>query len=448
MQRNLSKLPQSLGLGISSSEQFWREAERRLRRRFVWARGLEAVRVPLLVVSAMAVPMGFALRGGGVPGWQVGSLAFGAGLFCVFWVFLQSRGVALWCDGLFPRMDERLGLHAQLCAANQGVGGWPEPVAEVDRLWRWDALRALSGVMAWLLACAILVLFPERHSVVRAVPANRPPVVTEAEQLLSALEANEALEKEALKEFREELERMKARDAKDWFSQGGMEAASQLNRELEQGGRQLAAQLERMQDALQDFGASGGTEGSVAAGERLSAALRALAGTKPGLDKGLEQMLRQVAASGTKSISAQEFKEMQERLSEALRKLGECGLCKSSGTGRSDAEGGRGSGTGPSEDAASDTPLSFSSERTRLDAGLLEALPSAAADGAGAVAGDVFREIRKAPQAEVAGAAVGPAGGVNLSTNGGGVAVWRSRPVPPEEAQRLRRYFSGKREGQ
>jgi hypothetical protein len=409
---------------------------------------MEALRVPLLVVAVVGVSVGLALRQAGVDCWTVQGFVLVLGLSCCWRAVAGLRNDGFWREGLFPRMDERLGLHSRLCAAAEGVGLWPDPVPGVDRLWSWRAGRAFSGLGAWLFVCAFLALAPEKRPLLRSVPANRPPVVTEAEQLLSALEANEALEKEALKEFREELERMKARDAKDWFSQGGMEAASQLNRELEQGGRQLAAQLERMQDALQDFGASGGTEGSVAAGERLSAALRALAGTKPGLDKGLEQMLRQVAASGTKSISAQEFKEMQERLSEALRKLGECGLCKSSGTGRSDAEGGRGSGTGPSEDAASDTPLSFSSERTRLDAGLLEALPSAAADGAGAVAGDVFREIRKAPQAEVAGAAVGPAGGVNLSTNGGGVAVWRSRPVPPEEAQRLRRYFSGKREGQ
>jgi hypothetical protein len=345
-------------------------------------------------------------------------------------------------------MDERLGLHSRLCAAAEGVGDWPDPVPGVERLWSWKSGRAFSGLGAWLFVCALLMLAPDKTKVVRAVPTNRPPVVAEAESLLAAMESNEALEEEAVKELREELERMKGRDAKDWFSQGGLEAAAQLARELEQGGRELATQMERIQDALQDFASGPSGEGERAVGERLSAALRAASGTKPGLDKGLEQMLKQLAEGGAKSLSAREFREMQDRLSEALAKMGECGLCRKTGSGRSSNQGERASGIGPSEDASSDTPLTFSPEVTRLEAGVLEALPAAQADGLGAVAGDVLREVRNAPQAEATGVAVGPAGGLSLLPNGGSGAAWRSRPVPPEEAQRLRRYFSGKRESQ
>ena len=442
----MEKSSRHFSLAVDTVEAFWRDAERRLRWRFVCARAVEVARRPLLVLAAVGVPVGLALRQAGVERWSVGGLVLVMGLVCWFRAVARLRKDGLWRAALFPRMDERLGLHSRLCAAAEGVGAWPDPVPEVERLWSWRAGRAFSGLGGWLFACALLALAPEKTQVVRAVPTNRPPVVAEAEALLAAMESNEALEEEAVKELREELERMKGRDAKDWFSQGGLEAAAQLARELEQGGRELAAQMERIQDALQDFASGPSGEGERGVGERLSAALRAASGTKPGLDKGLEQMLKQLAEGGVKSVSAREFKEMQNRLNEALTKMGECGLCRKTGSGRSSHQGEGASGISPSEDAASDTPLTFSAEATRLEAGVLEALPSAQADGAGAVAGDILREVRNAPQAEATGGAFGPAGGVTFSPNAGVGAAWRSRPVPPEEAQRLRRYFSGKSE--
>ena len=400
------------------------------------------------MLAAVDVLVGLALRQAGVERWMFGGLAWLTGLVCFGWAVSKLRKDHSGREGLFPRMDERLGLHSRLCAAAEGVGDWPDPVSGVERLWSWKSGRAFSGLGAWLFVCVLLMLAPDKTEVVRAVPTNRPPVVAEAEALLAAMESNEALEEEAVKELREELERMKGRDAKDWFSQGGLEAAAQLARELEQGGRELAAQMERIQDALQDFATGPSGEGERGVGERLSAALRAASGTKPGLDKGLEQMLKKLAEGGAKSVSAREFREMQDRLSEALAKMGECGLCRKTGSGRSSNQGERASGIGPSEDAASDTPLTFSPEVTRLEAGVLEALPAAQADGLGAVAGDVLREVRNAPQVEATGVAFGPAGGASLLPNGGSGVAWRSRPLPPEEAQRLRRYFSGKRESQ
>lgn len=440
--------PQRRRLDRTPSEMFWRDAEQRLRWRFVFAKAMEALRVPLLVVAVVGVSVGLALRQAGVDRWTVQGFVLVLGLSCCWRAVAGLRNGGFWREGLFPRMDERLGLHSRLCAAAEGVGLWPDPVPGVDRLWSWRAGRAFSGLGAWLFVCAFLALAPEKRPLLRSVPVNRPPVVAEAEELLAAMESNEALEEEAVKELREELERMKGRDAKEWFSQGGLEAAAQLMRELEQGGRELAAQMERIQDALQDLASGQSGDGERVVGERLSAALRAASGTKPGLDKGLEQMLKQLAEGGIKSLSAKEFKEMQNRLNEALKKMGECGLCRKAGTEGSSKQGERASGIGPSEDAASDTPLTFSPEVTRLEAGVLEALPVAQADRAGAVAGDVLREVRSAPQAEPNGAALGPAGGRDLLPNAGGSAAWRSRPVPPDEALRLRRYFSGKRDSQ
>ncbi len=414
----------------------------------MWARGFEGVRVSLFVLAATCVPTGLVLRRAGMDGWQIGGLVLLAGWVCCLGAATRVSRDRSSSGGLFPRMDERLGMHARLCAAAEGVGLWPDPVANVEQLWPWRVGRALSGFGALLLACAILIVVPAGGRVVRPVPTNRPPVLAEAEQLLGAMEANEALGEEAVRELREELERMKGRDAKDWFSPGGLEAAAQLGRELEQGGRELAAQMERIQDALQDLRAGQSDEGERSAGERLAAALRAASGTKPGLDKGLEQMLKRFAEGGVKSISENEFNKMQERLSEALNKMGECGLCKKSGARPSADQGGSTSGTGVSEDGAFDTPLTFSLDATRLDAGVLEALPAVRTDGTDAVAGDVLREIRRAPSAEPTESAAGIGGAVNLSTNGAMGAVWRGRPVPPEEAQRLRRYFAEKRGAQ
>lgn len=426
------------------AERFWRQAERRLRRRLFVARLFEALRIPFCWLGACGLLVGVAMKRWGVATVNILSLqASAVGLLTVF-VGVRIRRAAITEGGLFPRIDEFLKFHSRLSAASEGVGTWPQPQARVEEIWKWNHVRWMTGpaVLLGLMTCLLWV--PAGMRATRFVPSYRPALVGETEDILAGIESNEGISEESVKELREELERLKAKDARDWYSQAGLAAASQLRLEIERGGQGLAEQVERMRNAIADMiaVADGAATGDAAA-ERLGDALRAAAGLRPALESGLAEALKQVAAGGIRSMTAESFREMQERLKRAHERLGECGFCKRSVSMAGEGSARDGSGSGPSADAPSDTPLTFTKEQTRLDAAIPEALPPASPEGGALMPGDVVREMRRAPATQ-SGGSVGASSGALREAGAGSVGVaWRTKPVPPEEMQRLRRFFSG-----
>ncbi len=438
----MATLDASSSSGVA--ERFWRQAERRLRRRLFVARLFEALRIPFCWLGAFGFLVGVAMKR-----WGVGTVAILSveasvvGLLTVF-VGARIRRAAIAEGGLFPRMDEFLKFHSRLSAASEGVGAWPQPQARVEEIWKWDHVRWMTGpaILLGLMTC--LLWIPAGGLATRFVPSYRPALVGETEDMLAGMESNEGISEESVKELREELERLKAKDARDWYSHAGLEAASQLRSEIERGGQGLAEQVERMRDALADMvTAADGAAAGDAAAERLGDALRAAAGSRPALESGLAEALKRVATGGIRSMTAESFREMQEKLKKAHERLGECGFCKRSGSMAAEGSARDGSGSGPSADAPSDTPLTFTKEQTRLDAAILEALPPASPEAGTLMPGDVVREMRSAPETQ-RGGDVGASGGALREAGAGSAGVaWRTKPVPPGEMQRLRRFFGG-----
>jgi hypothetical protein len=425
----------------------WSQLASTLRRRSNLAWILEASRLPLLAASLASAALTLLLRRAGV---APRPLAFLLGISLAAALALGVwRASRHWLSpsATLARLDALLQMHCRLSAAAEGAHPWPPFPASASRaiLPRWNLPRALSAPLFALTLCTGSLLVtgdPVRPPIQRALPSQLPPSLTEAEALLALLAKNETLAPNALQPLRDQLEQLKQRPVSDWYSHGSLESAAQLRDSVENTGRQLGESLLKLEDALQTA-----PELTQKNHPALQSALEEMRGLQPGLNPELLNQFQQLAQNGRTALPSPQLQDLQRQLREDLQRLRSSGMCNtplrstlgnSPGDCTSQESNGDASGGGGKGGGGGSSDLQFSKNRTDLQSAIPEALSSQ--DLTRALPGDTVRQHRAAP-IPAADLSVPDAPQAPPPSNAGASPAWRTRPLPPQETQRLKQFF-------
>ncbi len=347
-----------------------------------------------------------------------------SGLAVVVWAVRVPR--VPWHD-VWGRLDARYGFRGALYAALEGIVPWPPlpPNPESGLRWRKSAVLGPFGLILGLLALAFF--WPMRAPSRRALPVVQVPASWEATKAaLEVLEPPEApLDPEAVERWRETLAALEAQKPEEWLSEGSLEAGDHLARGLRHALDGTEAELAQLERALEEaLAAQGGAQGADRA--RLAeTAKKALAGhsLSPELAKKMERLANGQDLNSEALRDLKRAIEQGRRLGQAARRA----LARGEGRGQPQP------GQGDVQRGPGTVPLQFSQAPVELGGGQ-EGLPF---DPSRAVRADVVREDGIAPEAsEGYGRAEGGVG----ARGRGGEATWKLM-LPPEEQERLRRYF-------
>ncbi len=437
---------------FSSWPAFWRRRVFLLRVQVNVGWVLELSRGPLLVLMAVGALVVFVLR-------RV-SLTFGAAMAVLGVMLGLGLVVGIWRarlhwignESALARLDWMLGQHSRLSAAAQGVGAWPLPMElpQKAEAFSWKIVRAHSGWGGALLLGAAGLLIPLEQVKVR--PTQLPPALVDAEALIKHLEQNVLLDAENIRLLKTQLEQLQKKDPAEWYSHTNLEAAAQLKSEVEAGARETAEQLAKAENALMNSG-PGGEQGNA---EQLNETLAALQNSKVGMNPAASESLRKLAQKNGGRMSeaeaaaaaaelrrardAMQNGESKSQLANGSNTFGEAeseaGRGKEQGSSR--AEGEPGTGQGDRREEQGKSRLTYSTKETRLQSLDFYELPEQ--DNRTPAPGEWLQDVRAVPTpAPVNQAGAGGAAAAQARVSG---VVSTQRPLPPQDQQRLRRYFS------
>jgi len=276
----------------------------------------------------IAVP-GFALGACGIllaryNGWEPGRdeyIALGVAFLMTFvgaWFASRDRFVSR--EQAMVRLEAKLGLNTALSSAAAGVGEWPEEARDSEDLasyrWRW-ARVLLPGVLAALtFATALLIPMAEITAVVAG--SEEPGAWGEMDDWLETLEEEEVVDPESVDEVREQIETLRDRPENEWFSHRSLEAGDSLKDSLQKAIQTMGKSLETLDKSLTALESTGGgaaEEGLRAElAEQYSEAMEQLRSSSLALDPGLMEQLANLDPTQLQQLSAEEMKELQERL--------------------------------------------------------------------------------------------------------------------------------------
>ncbi|MCB1225643.1 MAG: hypothetical protein KDK99_07545 [Verrucomicrobiales bacterium] len=426
---------------------FWDRAVRRVSRRIHsgwWLDGWLAALIPTSLLAALVVLVvrwrwESAMRW--MP-WTLGGLLLVT--MAVAWWRMRRQAEPM--EATRVRLEDALGLHAALSAAQAGAAPWPEareplPMPVVFRPQRPLAM-ALVGLLlvgaAWWVPVSRYVP-PELRTI------EKPAALREVEQWIDQVKEEDAVAEESAEEVEKEMQELLQRPATDWYEHAALEAADQLRemtaQDLEQLSQNLAAAEQASSALAQGHGLPNGLKESLA--QKLADASRQLqnGGMKPSQD--LTNALRQLDPSSLKGMSQQELQKLSDQLKknskalqEALKNSPNLKLCDCAGDkpGKGKAYGQGGPTRGPGE-----VPLSMEEDVTDLGTQRKEKLDGQL-DLQRLAAADTVQVTDAAPQVDAAADHSPQAGGALRSAGDGGSSAWQDELVPTER-EILKRYF-------
>lgn len=437
------------------TERYWRAQAERLSRRLNFHHWLARVVPHLFVLLAAVGVLNLAGREAGWPArWIV--TVFLIGLASVLaWSWTQARShFCDWHQGM-RRLETVLNLHNRLSAAQEGVGQWPAPAAEVDGgytpNWKQILIPVLAGVA--FLAASRLVPVGHSGSAASAQPISEPPEMAQVQSWIDALKAQQLIQPDKLQEMQAALDKLRERSAQDWYTQGNLEAASSLKEVMEQSMNSLSHDLDGADQAVQSLQQQGPAAAGAdalrpvqdqlrAAGQNLAAGslplnhelvsqLKDAASDKPLTARQLaelhERLRKGALAAGTAAKAGGSFsKEMQDAMAAAAA-MGAGGLSHRQVA----ATGGLGGGTATA-------PLELQQRDKTTPDGKLTAVRND--DMSRASLGQTVKISASAHQVDPAAYTGLEQAGAAQSGGNGGEAVWRST-YDPQEADTLDRFF-------
>ena len=348
------------------------------------------------------------------------------------------------------RLEDALGLHSVLSAAELGAAPWP-PVPEVVCLpVRWQLQRALS-LMALSVCMFLAALWVPTSTGARGKPRliEKPTAVSQVEDWVEKLREKDAVDAKSLDEVEKQIEELVHRPQDQWYEHASLEAAEHLKNETGKALQEMGAQMEQARGSLAVLAEAGMKAGDEAKQNAAKAAAEKLGGLRSGAMKAgseLAEQLKNLDPAALKGMSKEQLKQLAERLkqnAEALRNalanapqfdFKECAQCLSKdGQGEQEGRGNGGSGRGEG-----DSQLTVKRDETQLGtsksedlAGMLDPERIAPGDLLGTSDGK-----QKVDENAYAGPVQGGAAGVGE----GGSAVMQNHLLP-EERETLKRYF-------
>jgi hypothetical protein len=334
-------------------------------------------------------------------------------------------------------LEARLGLHSRLSAAYAGVGEWPARPEERRAVWRWSwrrlaavpALALILGFAAWHIPIAEV-------EARRVTPALKPPALAAVEEWITHLEQIPALDQASLQEVKEQAGQLAGQDPAEWYSHASLEAADHLQQQLKEGLQALDRNASVMQSLV-------GTEQQLSQKdaerwkEQLDAALGALSGNVPALQRVLGQQLRELDASKLRSLTPEQLQQLQKLLAEARNAAKDLlpGFEPGDGEGE-DGEDDVGNGSlnrGPGH-----APMKYAKTPTDLATTKTEGVESE--DFTRASLGDLGAVSEGQHQLDKERKYRAASGGA-AQAGAGPDAVWIQQALRPEERKRLREFY-------
>jgi len=284
---------------------------------------LESFTPVLVVISLIAACTIFFLRSKGVEliplqiaAWLGGAIALGA----LASLLIARRKFSNQQETLV-RLEDRMHLNNALTAANNGVSKWPEPPTEArDGIawnWRWVYVPFLTALVLISKSLLIPVSADDGFDAAKVTP---PPAWEQMEDMLKTLEEEEIPDPDALEEFKERIEELKAQPVEEWYSHSSMEASDHERAKLQNAIQNLGANLDksaRTLSALEKYS----DRISESARERLLAdfgeGVKGLeAGDLP-LNPELMNQLKNLDPSQLQSISQEQLQELLKKMESA-----------------------------------------------------------------------------------------------------------------------------------
>ena len=284
---------------------------------------LEAFTPVLIIASLIAACTIFFLRSKNVelPSAQVSAWLGGAIALAAITALLVARKKFSNQSQTLVRLEEKMRLNNALTAADNGVSPWPEQPAEPrDGIaWRWHWVYGPFSTAAVLVAAALLIPFSPADGF-DAAKITAPPAWEQMEDMLKTLEEEEIPNPDALEEFKERIEELKAQPVEEWYSHSSMEASDHERAKLQNAIQNLGANLDksaRTLSALEKYS----DRMSESARERLLADFgEGVKGLETGdlpLNPELMEQLKNLDPSQLKSISKKQLEELVKKMESA-----------------------------------------------------------------------------------------------------------------------------------
>ncbi len=428
------------------NRRFWLARARREAARFNIGWWLQLFLPWLFVIGLAASALVLALRTAGRPVLLVLPLVILALLIGAIVAFVRSRRRFLSISDALTRLDVDLRFHNRLTVAREGVTSWPARRDDAQLALRWQWSKLFWPPLAALALALIAAYVPIPASVDQPVkPSSQPPSWTAMEQKLDALAQTELVEEKAREEFREAVQALRDRPQEEWYSHESLEASDHLNAQLTEN---LAALEKNLTASLGALEASRQLEqGQFQALEQgldqsLAAAAQAMQQGQMPLDPKLLSQLKEMKGAKVRQLSAEEWKELQQRMKEGVATVSadgkdgkgaaEAALAALGAGGKGDKPGSGGITRGPGE-----APLTLADKESHAGSTKTEGMSND--DLSRAVMGDPAGLSQGRHEVDKTGAAP-TSGGAMSSTGQGAQATWQQTATPAEQAA-LQRFF-------
>ena len=351
-------------------------------------------------------------------------------------------------------LESRLGLNNALTAATHGITDWPAPPPQVDDGFRFRAPWLVAPALLTVACLTLAFLLPVSQA--GNAPVLPPPLaLSRAEEILNALEKENAVDPAALEQAREQLEALMKQAPENYYTHHSLEAADTLESALREAAGSLGSQLQtaaQSAESLEKYDTSLTPSSRQQLENELEAAVEGIKNSSMGASEALQKQLEQLDPSKLKELDPEQIKKMLENLKAKSAACKEC-QGKGQGEGQSGAEkalsdllngkegkegeGKDGMGRGGVNRGPGTGPLTFEKDAADLATNKLEQLEST--DLSRTLPGDHLGT--KDIEHKLDKSAMGPEAGGDVATPaGGGEAVWRDQLVPSEQKV-LRRYF-------
>jgi hypothetical protein len=370
------------------------------------------------------------------------------------WAWLQARRHFCSREQALVRIESALGLHNRLSAAQAGVVSWPKPTVFVGdgyvENWKWLLTPLLAGI-AFLWAAHLVPIIAQARAAGIAGQIAPPAEFAQVQAWIDALKAEDLIEPEKLQDMESALDKLRDQQARDWYTQGNLEAANALKELMAQSMNGLSRDLEQADRTVQAMRDQAAAPGNGASLQPMQDELRKSAdnlasGNLP-LKRELVDQMRGGESAQDKTLSPDQLKALQDRLKKGElaaqtapksngglsdeMKQAMNDAAKGEGTRRGFAPGGKGGGGGPA-------PLELQPRDKNSVAGKLTSVNND--DMSRAALGETLRISAGEHMVDPSAYHGTQSAGAAQVRGSGGEAVWRST-YDPQEADTLSQFF-------
>ncbi len=287
-------------------------------------------------------------QGTPVPVWPTVGIGFGLLLVLAAIAWQQAKRKFLTPEEALVRLEADLRLHCALTAAQTGVRSWPEvprplsPRALPTWNWRWFAFPKLV-VGGFLVAAFLLpVTLPESRAKAEVPP---PSSVEQTDKMLEELTREEAVRKQDLEKFQEQVDALKQKPTEEWYDHSNLEAADHLKSAVQSAAGGLSQNLGKAEQAINSLSQENSQQDEATRSQAASDLASSVQAMQQGAMQPNEELLKQLQGLDPEELKNGLTKEQADKLREQMQKAqAACKECEGQGQGQGEQGGGEGGG--------------------------------------------------------------------------------------------------------